>query len=228
MTNRQLQNSLTARTSDVRLAQNALLFAMAKMAESREGETAGHLLRMQRYTRCLAEHCVNLPTWEGVVTYTFLDQLERCVPLHDIGKIGLPEHILLKSGALTAEERALMETHPIIGDQILESLAREYGDTLDFLSTASAIVRHHHEHYDGKGYPDRLLGDEIPAAARLVAVADVYDALRRRRLHKPPLDHAAAARILLQGSPGHFDPAALQALASCADEFERIYGEIRT
>src|SRR4029077_16004639 len=114
--------------------------------------------------------------------------------------------ILLKPGRLTADERALMETHTTIGDRILEELGRAHGESLAFLGTASAIVRHHHERYDGTGYPDRLAGDAIPAAARLVAPADVYDALRRQRFHKPAMSHEAALRVLDTRSQGQFDP----------------------
>jgi len=228
LTNTQLENSLAARTSDVRQAQAALLFAMAKMAESRDGETSGHLRRLQRYTRCLAEQVATEGSWAGIVNAAFLEQLERCVPLHDIGKMGLPESILIKPGKLTDEERKLMETHTLIGDRILLSLAEEHGESLGFLGTASAIVRHHHERYDGDGYPDNLRGTAIPAAARLVALADVYDALRRRRFHKSALAHAEAAEIILNGSPGHFDPSVLRAFALRQQDFERIYQEIST
>lgn len=222
LTNRQLEDSLNARSDDVRRAQDALLFAMAKMAESREGETPGHLRRLQQYVRQLAEALVDEPSWEGVIDQTFLEQLERCVPLHDIGKIGLPDHVLLKPGKLDEAERRLMETHTLIGDRMLEALAREHGHSLDFLGVAAAIVRHHHERYDGTGYPDRLRGDAIPAAARLVALADVYDALRRRRYHKVALSHSEAVSILLN-SDGQFDPAVLHAFQRCQAEFERIY-----
>jgi response regulator RpfG family c-di-GMP phosphodiesterase/serine/threonine protein kinase len=228
LANQQLEASLAARTSDVRQAQDALLFAMAKMAESKDGETSGHLRRLQRYTRSLAERVAEESGWEGLVNSAFLEQLERCVPLHDIGKIGLPEYILLKPGKLTDSERSLMETHTVIGDSILEALGQEYGTSLLFLRMASAIVRHHHERYDGTGYPDRLSEEAIPAAARLVAVADVYDALRRQRSHKSALDHAEAARILLQHSEGQFDPAVLRAFQARQQEFERIYRDIRT
>jgi HD-GYP domain-containing protein (c-di-GMP phosphodiesterase class II) len=123
---------------------------------------------------------------------------------------------------LTAAERALVETHPLIGDRILEVLGREHGHSLDFLGMARAIVRHHHERYDGRGYPDRLAGDAIPAAARIAALADVYDALRRKRHHKPSMPHARAIEIL-HNSPGQFDPLLLSALHSCVGEWERIY-----
>jgi response regulator RpfG family c-di-GMP phosphodiesterase len=228
ITNRQLENSLTARIDDVRRAQDALLFAMAKMAESKDGETSGHLRRLQSYTHCLGARAAEEPTWAAVITAPFLEQLERCVPLHDIGKIGLPEQVLLKPGKLTDSERMLMETHTIIGDQILDALRLEHGESLSFLGMASAIVRHHHERYDGQGYPDRLAGDAIPLAARLVAIADVYDALRRPRCHKPALSHEEAAHILLQKSAGQFDPGLLRIFAACQDEFARIYHDIRT
>jgi putative two-component system response regulator len=155
----------------------------------------------------------------------FLVQLERCAPLHDIGKIGLPNDVLLKSTPLTDTERRLLRTHPLIGDRILDALAHEHGHSLEFLGMARAIVRHHHERYDGDGYPDRLAGDGIPAAARLVAVADVYDALRRDRPHKRALPHAEAIQILTQLSVGQFDPTLIQALTACQAEFERIYYE---
>jgi response regulator RpfG family c-di-GMP phosphodiesterase len=224
-TNRQLQQSLEARASDVRKAQDALLFGLAKMAESREGETAGHLRRLQGYVRVLVDQVAGRPHWTGLVDSRFLEHLERCVPLHDIGKIGLPDEVLLKPARLTPDQRRMMETHVLIGDRMLEALGREHGHSLEFLGMARAIVRHHHERFDGKGYPDRLSGDAIPPAARLVALADVYDALRRKRLHKPAMTHADALHVLLHTSPGQFDPSLLQALAERHEEFDRIYRE---
>jgi response regulator RpfG family c-di-GMP phosphodiesterase len=225
LTNQQLQQSLESRGEDVRRAHDALLFTMAKMAESRDGETPGHLRRLQLYTRVLAQQVSRRPPWVGVVDDRFLEQMERCVPLHDIGKIGLPDNILLKPGKLTPSERALMETHPIIGDRILEVLGREHGHSLEFLGMARAIVRHHHERYDGRGYPDRLAGEAIPAAARLAAVADVYDALRRQRQHKAAMTHEKAIEVITD-SPGQFDPTLVSALSLCASEWERIYRDI--
>jgi response regulator RpfG family c-di-GMP phosphodiesterase/serine/threonine protein kinase len=226
-TNRQLESSLEAREGDVRQAQDALLFAMAKMAESRDGETPGHLRRLQRFAVTLAEAASREPTWAGLVDDRFLRDLERCVPLHDIGKIGLPDHVLCKPGALDRAERALMETHTVIGSHILDALTREHGGALAFLASARAIVRHHHERFDGKGYPDRLAGEDIPLSARLVAVADVYDALRRKRFHKPAQPHEEAVRLILHGSEGQFDPVLLKSFAACQGEFERIYRELR-
>ncbi|GIW81136.1 MAG: hypothetical protein KatS3mg105_2943 [Gemmatales bacterium] len=225
LANRQLESSLEARADDVRQAQDAILFAMAKMAESRDGETAAHLRRLQLFSVCLAQHVADDPEWAGTINADFLEQLERCVPLHDIGKIGLPDHILCKPGRLDPHERTLVETHTIIGSNILESLAEAHGDSLPFLGMARVIVRHHHERYDGRGYPDRLAGENIPRASRIVAVADVYDALRRKRFHKPPLPHAEAARFILEAQ-GQFDPVLVRAFAVCQGEFERIFQEI--
>ena len=227
LTNRQLEHSLEARSADVCQAQNALLHTMARLAELRDGETAGHLRRLQCYTRCLADRVAGSADWEGLVTPQFLEQLELCVPLHDIGKIGLPDQVLGKPGPLDPAERALMETHALIGDRILEGLGREHGASLPFLGLASAVVRSHHERWDGQGYPDRLAGDAIPPVARLTALADVYDALRRQRYHKPAWPHAATARHLLTRSEGQFDPTVLRAFAACQRQFEQIYHEIR-
>lgn len=226
LSNCHLEQSLRAREEDIRTAHKALLFTMAKMVESRDGETPGHIKRLQAYCLVLAREAAKSPLWTGLVDERFLAQLERCVVLHDIGKIGLPEEILRKPGALNAAERKLVETHPLIGDRILEALGKEHGNSLEFLGMARDIVRHHHERYDGRGYPDHLEGDAIPASARLVAVADVYDALRRERFHKQALSHEAALRIMLNRSEGQFDPVLLEALGKCQEEFARIFEEI--
>jgi response regulator RpfG family c-di-GMP phosphodiesterase/serine/threonine protein kinase len=228
LANRQLEHSLRARSEDVQQAQNALLFAMARMAASREGENPGHLRRLQRYTRSLAAAATQDPAWADILVPAFLDELERCVPLHDIGKIGLPDELLTKAGALNDEERALMQTHPNVGAAMLDAIAKEYGDSLAFLSMATVIVRYHHERYDGEGYPDGLSGEVIPPAARLVAIADVYDALRRKRHYKPAMSHAEAVHVILEQSPGQFDPSLLEAFRHCHAEFERIYRDIRS
>ncbi len=225
LTNQQLQQSLESRGEDVRQAHDALLFTMAKMVESRDGETPGHQRRLQLYARVLAQQAARRAPWQGLVDDRFLEQMQRCIPLHDIGKIGLPDEVLFKPGQLTASERALVESHALIGDRMLEGLGKAHGHSLEFLGLARAIVRHHHEHWDGRGYPDRLSGDAIPAAARLVAVADAYDALRRKRPYKDAMSHQQAIEVL-HDSEGHFDPALLTALTACADEFERIYRDI--
>ncbi len=187
---RQLEGSLRAKEETVRKAQGAILFAMAKMAESHDGETESHLRRMQEYVRILAERLKRHPDWQVLCDSGFIRELIRCVPLHDIGKIAVPDVVMDKPGTLEPSEWELIRSHPVVGASLLDALAREHGESLSFLGVAKTVVRHHHERWDGEGYPDRLAGTKIPAAARLVALADVYDAAPPR----PPAPTGDAAR----------------------------------
>src|SRR5205807_7766306 len=139
-------------------AQDVLIFAMAKMAELRGQETGGHLQRMRAYVRVLAEQAQRLPAFAPVIGGDFIGMLERCVLLHDVGKVAIPDHVLLKPGKLDPEERSIMESHTLLGANLLEAVARQHGACLAFLDMAIDIVRHHHERYDGGGYPDGLAG----------------------------------------------------------------------
>jgi response regulator RpfG family c-di-GMP phosphodiesterase len=224
--NSELEQNLTARDSDLVDARNALVLALAKLVEHRHTETGTHLMRLQRYVRCLAEEAMLVPGFAGEIDEHFVQMVECCAPLHDIGKVGLPDHILLKPGKLEADERILMQTHTIIGTETLQEVAKQHGNSLVFLQMAIDIARHHHERWDGTGYPDRLAGTAIPLSARLVAVADVYDALRSRRVYKPALSHGSALHIMVEGSPGHFDPALMPILTRCAKRFDLIYREL--
>ncbi len=220
--NHQLEESLGSRDTDLVQARNALVLALAKLSEHRANETGAHLVRMQKYCRCLAEEAART-TFTGQIDEAFIEMLECCAPLHDIGKVGLPDHILLKPGRLDQDERIIMQAHTLIGAETLSAVAEQHGSALAFLQMAIDIIRHHHERFDGKGYPDRLSGSDIPLAARLVTIADVYDALRSRRVYKPALSHAAALQVMLESASGQFDPALLQAFQRCAPQFERIY-----
>jgi HD-GYP domain-containing protein (c-di-GMP phosphodiesterase class II) len=182
-------------------------------------------VRLQCYSRCLAEAAPKSATFAGQIDRHYVEMLECCAPLHDIGKVGLPDHILLKPGKLTPEERVLMQAHTIIGADTLKEVAAQYNFALVFLQTAIDITRHHHERCDGRGYPDQLAGSDIPLAARIVAIGDVYDALRSRRVYKPALSHAAAVQVMTESSPGQFDPALLQVFQRCAGQFEKIFRE---
>jgi HD-GYP domain-containing protein (c-di-GMP phosphodiesterase class II) len=181
---------------------------------------------MQRFSRLLAEGAATSPSFAGQIDANFTDMLDCCTPLHDIGKAGLPDHILLKPGKLTPDEFAIMQTHTTIGADILQKVAKKHGFARTFLQMATDITRHHHERFDGKGYPDGVAGDAIPLAARIVAIADVYDALRSRRVYKPALRHADTLRIMLEESPGHFDPALLMVFRECADRFEKLFQDL--
>jgi response regulator RpfG family c-di-GMP phosphodiesterase len=224
--NAELEQNISGKDSDLIQARNALVLALAKLVESRDTETGAHLMRLQRYSRCLAEEASAATAFAGRIDANFTNMLECCAPLHDIGKVALPDHILLKPGKLTADERVLMQTHTIIGSDTLKEVARQHGFAQAFLHMAADIARHHHERYDGTGYPDRLAGEAIPLAARLVALGDVYDALRSRRVYKPALSHVTSMQLMVEGSPGHFDPALLQIFQRCAHLFERIFQEL--
>jgi response regulator RpfG family c-di-GMP phosphodiesterase len=224
--NGELERNLNARDCDLVHARNALVLALAKLVEHRDSETGAHILRLQRYSRRLAEEAQATPPFSSQVDAHFVDMLECCAPLHDIGKVGLPDHILLKPGKLNAEERLLMQAHTLIGAETLQEVANHHGSALAFLQMAIDIARHHHERFDGTGYPDHLVGSAIPLAARLVAIGDVYDALRSRRVYKPALSHAATVQVITEGSPGHFDPALIPLFHRCATDFERIFHEL--
>jgi response regulator RpfG family c-di-GMP phosphodiesterase/serine/threonine protein kinase len=221
--NNQLERNLTARDCDLVQARNALVMALATLVERRDNDSVAHLFRLQQYARCLAEEAAKSPTFAGQIDRNFIDMLECCAPLHDIGKVGLPDHILYNPGKLTQDEQALMQTHTVIGADTLRQIIKQHGFATAFLQMAADIARHHHERYDGAGYPDRLAGNAIPLAARLVAFGDVYDALRSRRVYKPALSHAAAVRLITEQSPGQFDPALVQVFQNCKDRFEEIF-----
>jgi putative two-component system response regulator len=224
--NKQLEHSLQTRDRDARRTEDAMLFAIAKLAETREVGTASHLRRLQKFVGCLAQKLQKDPLWSSLVDRTFIENLERCAPLHDLGKVGLPDYLVLKNGPLDDDERQIMESHTTIGSDLIDMIGREYGQSLEFLNVARAIVRHHHERYDGRGYPDQLSGDNIPAAARVFTLADVYDSLRRERPHRAALTHEQAAQVILVQSDGLFDPAVQRAFAACQHHFAQIYDTI--
>ena len=203
----------------------AFLAALARLGEHRSGESGGHLFRLQRYCRCLAEEAMREVAFEGQIEPAFIDTLELCAPLHDIGMLALPDNLVLKPGKLEPEERLAMQTHTIIGAEVLHAVAQDREAAPAFLRLAVEVARHHHERYDGQGYPDRLAGADIPLAARIVAIADVYDALRSRRPYRPALDHSAAVRIITEMSAGQFDPHLVRVFGQVANRFERIFSE---
>lgn len=220
---RQLERSLKSRETDVGKAEEAVLFALAKMAESHDNETAGHQRRMQEYVRILAAKLADHADWVVLKNSQYVAELLRCVAIHDIGKIGLPDLLLNKPAKLTDEERSIAEKHPHLGCEILEALARKHGETLRFLGMARAVIRHHHERWDGHGYPDRLAGQAIPPAARLVALADVYDSLRRARAQRPAMSHPDAMKTVLNEGGGYFDPTVIVAFSACEKKFDEVF-----
>jgi response regulator RpfG family c-di-GMP phosphodiesterase len=218
-----LERDLTARDCDLTQARSALVLALAQVLGHRSTESEGHLIRVQHYSRLVAEAAARVRPFNAVIDPAFVRDLECCAPLHDIGIVALPDHILLKPGKLDGEERVVMQSHTTIGSEIVQKVLKKYGSAVHFLKTAADLARSHHERYDGTGYPDRLAGDAIPLAARILAIGDVYDALRSRRAHRPGLAHSAAVQVLTEGSPGQFDPALLDAFRTVAPQFDAFF-----
>jgi response regulator RpfG family c-di-GMP phosphodiesterase len=223
--NAELEQSLSSKLGELVHARGALVLALAKLVEQRSSETGPHLIRLQRYVRVLGQAAAATPGFAGRLDPAFLETVEAAAPLHDIGKVAVPDHVLNKPGQLTPEERLLMQAHTTVGAETLAQVSATYPFATGFFGTAVEIARHHHERWDGSGYPDRLAGESIPLSARLVAVADVYDALRSRRVYKPAYPHAEAVAQMVDRSPGHFDPALLDVFRRCGDGFDRVYRE---
>lgn len=221
----ELEQGLLARDNDLIQARNALVLGLAELVGQRDAETGAHLMRLQHYCRSLAEEAARASGFASQIDGHFVRMLECCAPLHDIGKVGVPDHILQKPGRLTDEERRIMQQHTVIAAVTLRKVAKAHGFALAFFQMAVDVARHHHERFDGGGYPDRLAGEEIPLSARIIAVADVYDALRSKRIYKPALPHDDAVRTMLEDS-GHFDPALLTAFQRCARDFERVFEQL--
>jgi response regulator RpfG family c-di-GMP phosphodiesterase len=224
--NDELEKHLSARDSDLVHVRNALVLGLADLVSQRDVETAAHSMRLQRYCQALAQEASECPKFKGQIDDNFIAMLECCAPLHDIGKAGLPDHILGKAGPLDGEERLLMQSHTTIGAETLQKVASRHGEAVAFLQMAIDIARHHHERWDGKGFPDRLAGHDIPLAARILTICDVYDGLRCRRPYKPALGHAAAVQVLEDGWQGQFDPALLGAFRRVAEQFERVFQDM--
>lgn len=220
--NLELEQGILVRDGDLLQARNALVLALAELVGLRDTGTGSHLMRLQRYSRCLASEAAKSSCYAGLLDETFVSLLECCAPLHDIGKVGVPDDILLKPGSLTDDERRIMQRHTVIAALTLQKVAKTHGFALAFLHMAAEVARHHHERFDGNGYPDRLSGEGIPLAARIVAIADVYDALRSRRVYKPAMSHDAAVQIMSE-DVGHFDPFLLAAFRRCDAIFEQIF-----
>lgn len=222
----ELERSLDVKTTDLVQARNALVLALARLVEYRSTETIAHLLRIQRYCTILAQEAALIPAFADQITPEWIQTLECCAPLHDIGNVGLPDQILLKAGRLDENEQKIMRTHAVIGADTLQTVARRFGAEVGFLHMAIDIARQHHENYDGTGYPDRLAGNDISLAARIVAIADSYDALRSRRPQRPGLSHPVALQVMLEASPGKFDPVLLGAFQRSATQFDRIFRDV--
>lgn len=195
------------------------IFALAKLVESRDDDTGCHVERMRDYARILAEELAQDKDFSGTIDGRYINLLYLTTPLHDIGKVGIPDQILRKPGKLTAEEFSVMKTHTTIGASTLEAVTAAHKNAA-YLVMAREIALTHHERWDGTGYPHGLSGRAIPLAGRITAVADVYDALTSKRSYKEAFTHERAVEIIKEGSGKHFDPQMVNAFLRCAKAFE--------
>jgi putative two-component system response regulator len=198
-----------------------LIFAMAKLAESRDKDTGDHLERMREYSRVLAEEMSRWSKYASFIDGNYAQLIYLTSPLHDIGKVGIPDSVLLKPGKLTKEEFEIMKTHTVLGGETLRSVAEKRPEAR-FLAMAQDIAMTHHEWFDGTGYPRGLKGNEIPLCGRIVALADVYDALTSKRVYKPLYSHDKARSIILENAGTQFDPDVVQAFLNREEEFITI------
>jgi putative two-component system response regulator len=217
-----LELEVAKRLLEVTAVQDVTILAMASLAETRDSDTGNHLRRTQFYIKALAEKLRDHPRFSALLTTANIHAIFKSAPLHDIGKVGIPDYILLKPGRLEPHEFEIMKTHTTLGYNAILNAERALGTPVEFLSFAMSIALSHQEKWDGSGYPQGLAGDAIPVAARLMAVADVYDALICRRVYKGAKSHEGALEIMLEGRGTHFDADILDAFLEIQPEFKAI------
>ncbi len=213
-----LEEKVKERTVEILNTRKALIVSLASLSESRDNETGAHIFRTQEYSRILAVELRKTLKYSMVITDSFVENMHDCSPLHDIGKVGIADHILLKPGKLTAEEFEIMKSHCIIGKKTLETGISMLGKNA-FFDFASDIIYTHHEKFDGSGYPEGLVGENIPLNGRIMALSDVYDALTSKRAYKEAWSHDRARDLIVDQSGRHFDPDVVQAFLNAQDDF---------
>ena len=222
---RYLQELVKEKVKEISDSQMSTIFALSKLAESRDNDTGQHLERVQTFCHLLAEKLSQDTPYKTSIDQDFILNLSQASPLHDIGKVAIEDDILLKPGELTPQEFEKMKTHTVIGARTLEEVKKLYPSN-SFINMGISIARSHHERWDGSGYPDKLAGDSIPLAARIMAVADVYDALRSNRCYKGSLTREECRELILVGRASQFDPVLVDAFEAMEEEFDRVGREM--
>jgi putative two-component system response regulator len=217
-----LESEIARRMAEHELAQQVGIRALAHLAETRDPETGNHILRTQFYVRMLSENLSHHPRFRHVLSPAHIDLLAKSAPLHDIGKVGIPDAILCKPGPLTAEEWSIMKTHARLGFDAIERAEADVEKPVPFLMLAKEIARWHHEKYDGSGYPDGLSSGDIPVSARIMAVADVFDAMTSPRVYKPAMPLEKARELIAQGQGSQFDPDVTECFLAMFDQFVAV------
>ncbi|HEY0063437.1 MAG TPA: HD domain-containing phosphohydrolase [Telluria sp.] len=225
---RHMAHQVAERTRELSLMQDATVIAMASLAESRDGDTANHIRRTQHYVAALAREMRYNARFSDELTDDNIALLFKAAPLHDIGKVGVPDAILLKPGKLTDEEFETMKLHTVYGRDAIAGVEQTLGGSNQFLRYAREICYSHQEYWDGSGYPQGLAGEAIPLAARLMAVADVYDALISSRSYRPAFTHETAVELIRQAGGEHFDPDVVDAMLAVEEKFRVIALQFQT
>lgn len=224
--NNELEQLVEEKVRDILDSQQATLIAISNLAEFRDEATGRHIERTRSFCRLLAEKMRENPGFQDIIDDEFIDAIYYAAPLHDIGKVGIPDHILLKPGKLSQEEFEIMKTHVPIGVSTLKKVQERYPKNM-FIQKGIEFVLSHHERWDGSGYPEGLQGEAIPLSGRIMALADVYDALRSRRSYKEPYSHGESCTIIQNSSGSHFDPAVVDAFIACEKIFEQTYNRLK-
>ncbi|YCO05521.1 HD domain-containing phosphohydrolase [Vibrio sp. VNB-15] len=217
----QMLDSLQVSQDEIKTTRDVAIVSLSALAESRDNETGAHIMRTQEYVKVLAEHLSQFEQHRMLLTPNYIELLYKSAPLHDVGKVGVPDSVLLKPGKLTDEEFEIMKGHAEIGAEALSIAEKQLGSS-SFLRVAKEIALTHHEKWDGSGYPNQLSGEAIPLSGRLMALADVYDALISKRVYKPAFSHDKAKAIILEGRGKHFDPQIVDAFLAVETQFQHI------
>jgi putative two-component system response regulator len=216
-----LESRVREQVREISASQLAIIYGMAKMAEFRDLETGRHLDRVRAYCDVLMKELINQGKYQKMLTPTYIENVNNASPLHDIGKVGIPDQILLKPAKLTSQEFEIIKSHTLIGGDILRAVDREYPGN-SFIRVGIEIAETHHEKWNGEGYPNRLAGENIPLSGRIVAIADVYDALISKRVYKSSFTHEESCVIIIGGRDTHFDPVIIDCFAARQKDFEKI------
>jgi len=223
--NKELKEKVAQQVDEINQSQIATIFALAKLSHTRDDDTGYHLERVQHFCKLLSTELAGLPQYIDIIDKDFIEIIFHASPLHDLGKVGIKDAILLKPGALTPDEFKIMQTHTTLGAATLEAVHSQYPSSA-FIKTGIEIAKHHHEKWNGAGYPDGLSGTAIPLSARIMSLVDVYDALRARRPYKEPFSHEKSRSIIMEGSGTGFDPQLVEIFAQIHQKFDAKYNAL--
>lgn len=221
-----LEDQVDKQVKEITELQMGMIFGLAKLAEARDNDTGKHLDRIRILCKMIADELKNHPNYCEYVDVAYCDRIFHASPLHDIGKVGIPDNILLKPGKLTPKEFNIMKTHSTIGAQTLSEVQHRFPKN-EFIKMGIKIAKSHHEKWNGQGYPDGLSGDDIPLSARIMAIVDVYDAVRSKRIYKPPISHQKTCEIIQRESGTHFDTTLVEVFTSLQTRFNEIWSDLQ-